>query len=190
MKHIVSKYDKDTIYGIATQYVNVQRDGEVMRIPFRQIPTVSQVFCEEVRAELMAIYDERYPMLPCPICGKLTRREGNKKYCSEECRKKGAAELNSKYYYEQKGELKKKCLVCDKIFYPPNNRYKYCCEECRRIAAANTTAVRGYGGKRKPKKDPMALARLNQEARSKNLSYGQLQAQKYIERMKKGEQHD
>ena len=55
MKHIVSKYDKDTIYGIAQQYVSIQRDGEVMRIPFRQIPTVMKVFREEIQARLETI---------------------------------------------------------------------------------------------------------------------------------------
>ena len=43
---------------------------------------------------------------------------------------------------------------------------------------------KGENLKRKPKKDPMILVRLNQEARSKGLTYGQMQAQKYIAQMK------
>lgn len=184
MKHIVSNYDKDTIYGIATQYVNVQRDGEVMRIPFRQIPTVSQVFCEEVRAELMAIYDERYPMKNCLICGKPFRPEKAKNYCSVECREEGNRINNRRNYFKNKPSLERNCPVCGKTFTPPNGRIIYCSDECRKRAVAMKLSSVGEKSKRKPKKDPMILTRLNQEARSKGLSYGQFQAQKYIAQMK------
>ena len=184
MKHIVSKYDKDTIYGIATQYVNVQRDGEVMRIPFRQIPTVSQVFCEEVKAELMAIYDERYPIEPCPICGEPVRRINKQIYCSDKCRDKAQNLKKQAHRSEQKTEIVKKCPMCGSVFFPPSNRWIYCSDECKKLAVANQVTYKGKGGKRKPKKDPTILTRLNQEARSKGLTYGQLQAQKYIKQMK------
>lgn len=189
MKHIVSKYDKDTIYGIAQQYVSIQRDGEVMRIPFRQIPTVMKVFREEIQAELMEIYDEKYPIVSCAICGKPFRKGKIRNYCSDECRNEGNKRNNHRYWEESKQKKEVKCGVCGKTFTPPTTRYKYCSDECRKIAAANQTRI-SQGRKQKPKKDPLILSRINQEARDKGLTYGQLQAQKYMERMRKGEQHD
>lgn len=174
------------MYGIAAQYVNVQRDGEVMRIPFRQLPTVSKVFCEEVQAELMAIYDERHPEKYCSICGKPFRYGKMRNYCSVECRDKGNKANNRRYWEEKKEKQERKeikCGVCGKTFTPPNGRYKYCSDECRKIAAAEQMRTINTG-KRKPKKDPLVLSKLNQEARSKGLTYGQLQAQKYMQQMK------
>lgn len=179
MKHIVSKYDKDTIYGITTQYVSVQRDGEVMRMPFRQIPTVSKVFRKEIQAELMEIYREKYPIVTCIICGKEFERTRDKQImCSETCRRK-------KVSLDRKNQPKheKKCAMCGKFFMATSSNNKYCSDECKEQGKYDSEVRKGRR-KRNPKKDPLILSRLNQEARSQGLTYGQLQAQKYIAQMK------
>ena len=178
MKHIRSEYDKDTIYSVGVSYVSVQREGEVMRIPFRQIPTVMKVFREEIQTELMVFYEERYPMIACPICGKEFRKNGTHKYCSEECKVKARKiAYREKYEMEFKAAGYTKCKYCGKPFKPLSGKYKYCSDECRKKAHSKAKT-------RKPRKDPLALSRINREARSQGLTYGQLQAQKYIEQMK------
>lgn len=184
MKTIQSKFDKETTYTLHTQYVSIQREGEAMRVPFRQIPNIIKGMHKEYQAELMEIYREKYPIVTCIICGKEFERTRQKQtMCSEECRRKKVS-LDKKNKRElEKATKQKKCEICGKTFLATSNGSKYCSEECKNYGRYLSDLRKGKC-KRKPKKDPLILPRKNQEARSQGLTYGQLQAQKYIAQMK------
>ena len=76
MEILKSKFDTETEYRLAQQYVVISREGEDMKIPFRQIPNVMRVFKKEIQTELMEIFESKCPTTPCPICGKPVRRKG------------------------------------------------------------------------------------------------------------------
>lgn len=77
------------------------------------------------------------------------------------------------------------CPICGNRFVAFTKR-KYCCDKCARIAQANNTkAVNAEKRKGKKKEKHVSqLTELTREARAKGMSYGQLQAQKYLEQMK------
>lgn len=77
------------------------------------------------------------------------------------------------------------CPVCGAHFVAYTKR-KYCSDKCSRIAQANSKkSVNSEKRKEKKKEKHVSqLTELTREARAKGMSYGQLQAQKYIEQMK------
>lgn len=79
----------------------------------------------------------------------------------------------------------KACPICGKRFVAYTKR-KYCSDECSRIAQANSKkSVNSEKRKEKKKEKHVSqLTELTREARAKGMSYGQLQAQKYLEQMK------
>ena len=179
MKTVRSKFDKETTYILHPQYLNIQREGESMRVPFRQIPNIIKGMHKEYQEELMRIYNDKYPVTTCVICGKkFEKARKTQIMCSETCRRK-------KVSLDRKNQPKheKKCAMCGKLFMATSSNNKYCSDECKEQGKYDSEVRKGRR-KRNPKKDPLILSRLNQEARSQGLTYGQLQAQKYIAQMK------
>ena len=66
--------------------------------------------------------------MECKQCGKpFFRRRGNQEYCSPECRVKA----QSKRYYHDKKEIKKRCIWCGREYFTYRIAQKFCSEKCR-----------------------------------------------------------
>lgn len=76
------------------------------------------------------------------------------------------------------------CPVCGKQFVAFTKR-KYCSDECSKKAQMEKArAISQSNTNQKNKKHVSQLTELNREARAKGMSYGQLQAQRYMEQMR------
>ena len=64
----------------------------------------------------------------CPICGKVFYAKGGRKYCSEDCRKKGYIEIQRKNHPRKEKQLKY-CPKCGKSFYG-HGKQKFCSKKC------------------------------------------------------------
>ena len=78
----------------------------------------------------------------CLNCGKefYSKRNNNRKYCSEECK--------DDYYRSQKEKkvYEKTCPICGKDFVSENYHTKYCCELCVKVARAQMDRERKAKG--------------------------------------------
>ena len=132
----------------------------------------------------------------CVMCGRSFRGMNNEKYCSEKCRKR-AHEIQKRAYYER--ELMEdaevvKCPVCGKEFRRGIKRRIYCSDRCRKAAGDSRDRVekrveenarewkeRGYDVS--GIKD--AISQTNEVARMQHKSYGEIQTERLIERIRK-----
>lgn len=188
MEKIRSKFDDETIYKVTDKAVTISRNGDELKIPIGLIPQMSAPFIGEIQAELFEFYDKKYPEVPCPVCNKPMRQFHNKKYCSPECqseannkkRKRTCAEETAKK--REKG-LEKECAYCgEKFILYDNFHTKYCSPECKKGAATkqrNTQRSTTYQEKKK-KKRKSQLDNILKEARSKGLSYADIQKQETL----------
>ena len=133
----------------------------------------------------------------CVMCGRSFRGGFNEKYCSEKCRKV-ARERQKRAYYEKEvmedAEVVK-CPICGKEFRRGIKRRIYCSDKCRKAAGDNRDKTerrveenarewreRGYAVS--GIKD--AISQTNEVARMQHKSYGEIQAERLIERIRKG----
>lgn len=156
MEAIQSKIDSITTYKIVGNNITVERDGESIKFHITNTEMINR-FSEEIRNEINEVIDIAKGN-NCEICGKRYIKIGYRsKYCCDKC-KQVARERTSKAWYAEKGKEKAR------EYY---NQQK-----------SSTTK------KPKKKKHISQLTKLNREAREQGMTYGQLQAQRYIKSMK------
>lgn len=87
----------------------------------------------------------------------------------------------------ERGGLMKICEICKKEFEPKHFREKCCCDECKREAHRIKVRQNHQERRRKKPEEPKKIVKLtplaskNELARKSGLSYGQLQAMRYLE---------
>lgn len=129
----------------------------------------------------------------CKNCDKLfVAKAANTQYCNAECRKKA--------YKEQRAAVAKKIIIktcpwCKKEFETATNRKNYCCEECAKKMNVSKAAARERNRQKKRTEQRRRLANkeetaaINEEARSRHMTYGQYQAMLYAQSIR-GEQSE
>jgi hypothetical protein len=121
----------------------------------------------------------------CKVCGE---EMGSKKtaYCSKECAAEGNR-MNSRRYtsLKQKQYETRVCKMCGKKFQANKGQTTNCCSKQCLAEQVSITSK----GRIKYERDyepyimrESHIDEINAEALNKGLSYGQLQAQKYIEK--------
>ena len=107
----------------------------------------------------------------CIVCGKPFSTDNfNKTMCSRECQKARQKEVANQPIIDY-------CYVCGKRFEKARYSTKSTCGiECAKMLRAKNAG--------RPKKKSK-LDKLVKEAKKNGITYGQLQAQKYIEEMRK-----
>ncbi len=133
----------------------------------------------------------------CVICGKGFIGNGNGKYCSRECREEGT-ERNRREAYQREKEAvggESTCPVCGKVFKRGIKKKVYCSDKCRiegnrrRIEDGKNSAYKAIEGLVREWgveeiKDP--IAQLNEIARKRHMSYGEIKTELMIQRMRNG----
>lgn len=156
MEAIQSKIDSLTTYKIVGNNITVERDGESIKFYITNEEMINR-FTEEIRNEINEVIDIAKGN-NCEICGKRYITISHKsKYCCDKC-KEIARDRRMKVWYAEKGKEKA--------------REYYHKQKSSTIK------------KPKKKKHISQLTKLNREAREQGMTYGQLQAQRYIESMK------
>lgn len=135
-------------------------------------------------------------MRTCRICGKKFKGSGSEKYCSDGCKKKAIAIQKRAYYENELIEDAEviKCPVCGKEFRRGIKRRVYCSDKCKRMAMTdrgkeeeraerNAREWRERGYDVSGIKD--AISQTNEVARMQHKSYGEIQAERLIERIRK-----
>lgn len=121
-----SKVDPYTFYTVTSGYVRICRHGDKLTMPYMQIPEQAKRFRPEIQEELMAIFEERHPIVSCPNCGKQFRKEGNKKYCCEGCYTAAARKRKKE---TEKIPRERECKWCGKTFVSLNYN-QFCSYGC------------------------------------------------------------
>lgn len=156
MEAVQSKIDSLTTYKIVGNHITVERDGELAKFKINNEEMINR-FKEDIQVEIKEVIDKEKGN-NCEICGNRYITISHKsKYCCDKC-KQVARERTSKAWYAEKGKEKA--------------REYYHKQKSSTIK------------KPKKKKHISQLTKLNREAREQGMTYGQLQAQRYIESMK------
>lgn len=162
---IYSKVDPDTYYVSTSVHVRMCRNGDRLTIPNLQIPEQAKRFNPAIQAELMAIYDEKHPLITCGCCGKEFRRTENRKYCSSECQEE--AKKNRRKAYEN---TPRTCVWCHEKFLPKNYS-KYCSTKCKKAAEEVVTEQETWESR---------LDEKLQQAATMGISYADIQKQETL----------
>lgn len=135
----------------------------------------------------------------CKVCGALFKGNGVAMYCSLECRKKAASERAKGWYAENKGGEERVCPICGKVFRALTKRRIYCSERCKgrakeerkreeRERAKGEVAFLMEGMKRERVKEiermEDGIARINEIGRERHKSYGEIQTEVLLRKMK------
>ena len=81
------------------------------------------------------------------------------------------------------------CQICGDRFYPANSRQKYCSDECRKEKVLEQRRKHKEKAKDKPpavKSNGPKIDAYSAEARRRHISYGALQAERYIKKLREG----
>jgi len=127
-------------------------------------------------------YREDNMIAVCEICGKKKKKKGNVKCCCEECSKEALRRRQEKYRIQEKVEKEYRvCEICESIFKAlPTSKRTTCCSRCKQLkeeydeVELHTFEDAIYMRESK-------LIEINTLARNQGLSYGQLQAKKWLE---------
>ena len=122
-----SKVDPYTFYTVTSGYVRICRHGDKLTMPYMQIPEQAKRFRPEIQEELMAIFEERHPIVSCPNCGKQFRKESSRKYCCQECYTAAARKRRKE---TEKIPRESKCKWCGKTFVSVNYN-QFCSYSCK-----------------------------------------------------------
>lgn len=118
--------------------------------------------------------------MKCGICGKdFVQSHGKAKYCSDECKKKAHA-INA-YECDQRRKarfVKRECVICGKEFWvSAKSTVRTCGKTCWQSRFLGL-------GEEKIESKPKHISQIddiNREALNSGMSYGQMQAKKYLE---------
>ena len=150
-----SKIDNMTTYKLVGNHLTVDRDGESIKFKINNAEMISH-FKEEIQSEINGLIDIAKGN-NCEICGKRYITISHKsKYCCDKC-KTNARDRRYKRWYAEKGREKAR------EYYN------------QRLKSAKT-------GEKPKKKHKSQLIELSNEAKKRKISYGQLQAEKYIQK--------
>ena len=122
-----SKVDPYTFYTVTSSYVRICRHGDKLTMSYMQIPEQAKRFRPEIQEELMAIFEERHPIVSCPNCGKQFRKESSRKYCSQECYTAAARKRKKETEKIPRG---RECKWCGKNFVSLKYN-QFCNNSCR-----------------------------------------------------------
>lgn len=149
-----SKIDNMTTYKLVGNHLTVERDGELAKFKINNEEMINR-FKEDIRNEIKEVIDKEKGN-NCEICGKRYITISHKsKYCCDKC-KANARDRRMKVWYAEKGREKAREYYNQKL------------------KSAKT--------EEKPKKKHKSqLIELSNEAKKRKISYGQLQAEKYIQ---------
>lgn len=166
---VQSKFDKDTHYIVTNGYVRICREGDKMTISMVNIPEQSKRFRPEIQEELMAIWTEKHPLIPCEFCGKMFHKGIKRRYCSQEC----GNEAKRKMELERIMNQKQTCSWCGETFIGCNSKL-YCSPECKQ---------KGKGGKTKAETLKTWESHLQEKlqlAESKGMTYAEMHQQETL----------
>ena len=150
---IRSKVDSDTYYTVSSNHISIHRNGDEMKILCSRLDEISRIFVEEIRTEMKEVLLS-VNQRTCPICGtSFVRHKKNQKYCCGECSEAGRLQSIAD---KRETERKEKEQKAKAVVAEP---------------------------KEKEQKKGSQLNTLAREARSRGMSYGQLQAMKYMQTM-------
>ena len=162
METVQSKIDDLTTYKLVGNHITVDRDGESVKFKINNSEMISR-FREEIQSEINELIDIAKGC-NCEECGKrYIRISHNSKYCCDTC-KEIAKDRRYKRWYAEKGREKAR------EYYN------------QRLKSAKTEEK---PKEEKPKKKHVSqLIQLSNEANERKVSYGMLQAEKYMQNMK------
>ncbi len=164
----------DVCYIFTKGYIRAKGYGDEQAIPYIKIPDIVANWEEPMKSELMAIYEQRYPICNCAVCGKEFRRTRAKITCGPECSHKYTNMLLKERGRE---DVEVECSVCGKLFKKKRNQQKYTCSrECTKEFG------KAHDGKidRTNKKHNSQLVKIEKDARKKGLHYADIQKQKTL----------
>lgn len=82
------------------------------------------------------------------------------------------------------------CPVCGRAFQTRNGRQVYCSMKCNNIVRKNREKAKAEANlvrnRRKPKSNGEIIDAYSREANRRHISYGALQAERYIRKMREG----
>lgn len=126
-----SKVDPYTFYTVTSSYVRICRHGDKLTMSYMQIPEQAKRFNPKIQEELMGFYKDKHPLIPCPHCGKLFRKEKGRKYCCQECQDEAAKKRKRE---REKNPKERECKWCGKVFVTTNYQ-QFCSNDCRNADA-------------------------------------------------------
>lgn len=123
----------------------------------------------------------------CAVCG-VTFLAGKSKamYCSNRCAKRAAREREKQRKVVVIDGVKVKlytriCLCCGETFHTNTHNVQYCSDECRKTMTRMGKEQEQINQEIVTVRKPSTLVPLAVEARKRGISYGKLQAMKYME---------
>lgn len=137
---------------------------------------------------LVSLGEESYKK--CVVCGKefrVTALQKSRRYCSDTCKRKVKRERDrraaaaKRFANLPECERTRECPACGKMFVAKKSNQRHCSKECSR----NGGGYRGTMLDLPPKKrrhEPH-IEEINEQARARGKSYGQLQAEKLLARL-------
>ncbi len=109
----------------------------------------------------------------CAVCGKkFIPRSNSQKYCCEQCRRIGYAEIKEKYLSsDSKVRKERECIICENPFLPKNGRQVTCGKyECRKeYGRIKKLMARGTYSEERAKKRDVAKKKQKKEKTAEEL---------------------
>lgn len=126
----------------------------------------------------------------CVVCGEtFLAGKSQARYCSNRCAKKAAREREKqrKIVVVDGVKLKvytKVCQCCGETFTSNAYQVQYCSDKCRKIMLNKGKELEQINTEYVRIRKPSTLIPLSVEARKQGISYGKLQAMRYLEGQK------
>ena len=134
-------------YVFTKGYVRARGYGDEQAIIYSKIPEVVNDWEEPMKSEMMGFYEERFPLVACPVCGTKFRKKGTQVTCSPEC---GYKRATSRTNERSREKVECDCSVCGKTFTKRRHQDKYVCSaECSK---EYTQTIMGNADRGKKKK--------------------------------------
>ena len=163
-------------YTLTQPYIRVWGYGNNVKMPYTQIPEVIKDWDEPMKSEMMEIYNERFPLTECEVCGKMFNKMRPTFTCSPEC----SHDRHNRIQLERGKKLVEcNCSICGKTFTKRKYQQKYVCSpECSKEYQKVNKGQVERKGKKKKKED--RIAAIEGEMRAKGLRYADYQKQQTL----------
>lgn len=127
----------------------------------------------------------------CPVCGKEFERTNSRKvYCCRRCKEKARRTRKNKTAENNETKI---CIVCGKEFETNQPKTVCCSPECkyeRQKELSRENAAKKRMAKLEAEKKKRGFAIKTAEARRLGISYGMLQAERYLREHGRYKQND
>jgi hypothetical protein len=165
----------DVCFVFTKAYLRVRGYGDEGQIPYTKILEAAKNYPEPMHSEMVEIYNKRFPLTECAICGKTYNRMNASVTCSPAC----SWEYKRAYMNKRNNaEVECDCTVCGKTFIKKRHQQKYVCSpECAKEFG------KAHDGKidRTKKKHKSQVGKIEKDARKRGLHYADIQKQKTLE---------